>query len=197
LDKKAAGGIKMDLKSIGVFLGSNYGGNAAYKEDAILLGKILAREGIKLVYGGGGRGLMGELAIAVKENGGRVTGVSPERFHGKSKDFKIDEYILVKTMHERKNTMYDLSQAFIILPGGIGTLEEFAEIFTWLQLGFHDKPVALLNTSGFYDPLIQLLDRFVETGFLTQSLRDLLIIETDPGIIIERIRRHQRPVTPD
>jgi uncharacterized protein (TIGR00730 family) len=184
----------MDLKSIGVFLGSNYGNNPLYKENAILLGKILAREGIKLIYGGGGRGLMGELAATVRKNGGHVTGVSPERFHAKSKDFKIDEYILVKTMHQRKNTMYDLSQAYIILPGGIGTLEEFAEIFTWLQLGFHDKPIAILNISGFYDPLIMLLDRFVETGFLTLKLRNRLILETDLEIIIDKIRQYKRPV---
>jgi uncharacterized protein (TIGR00730 family) len=181
----------MDLKSIGVFLGSNYGSLSSYKEKAILLGKILAREGIRLVYGGGGRGLMGEIATAVKKNGGYVIGVLPERFHAKAKDFEIDEYIFVKTMHQRKNTMYDLSQAFIILPGGIGTLEEFAEIFTWLQLGFHCKPIAILNISGFYDPLILLLDRFVEEGFLAPSLRNLLIIETDPETIIDRIRQYE------
>jgi uncharacterized protein (TIGR00730 family) len=186
----------MDLKSIGVFLGSNYGNNPLYKENAILLGKILAREGIKLIYGGGGRGLMGVLATAARKNGGHVIGVSPERFHAKAKDFKLDEYILVKTMHQRKNTMYDLSQAFIILPGGIGTLEEFAEIFTWLQLGFHDKPIAILNTSGFYDPLIMLLEHFVEAGFLAPELRNRLILETDPEIIIDKIRQYKRPVIP-
>lgn len=185
----------MDLKYVGVFLGSNYGNNPLYKENAVKLGRILAREGINLVYGGGGRGLMGELASAIRKNGGHVTGVSPERFHKKAKDFIIDEYILVTTMHQRKDTMYDLSQAFIILPGGIGTLEEFAEIFTWLQLGFHDKPVALLNIAGFFDPLILMLDCFVETGFLTQDIRNLLIIETDPEIIIEKIRQYKRPAS--
>jgi uncharacterized protein (TIGR00730 family) len=185
----------MDLKFVGVFLGSNYGNNPLYREHAALLGKILAREGIGLVYGGGGRGLMGELAYTVKENGGYVTGVSPERFHARAKDFVIDEYIRVDTMHQRKNKMYDLSQAFIILPGGIGTLEEFAEIFTWLQLGFHNKLIALLNIDHFYDPLIQMLDRFVETGFLTPALRNRLIIETDPEVIIRKFKQYEMPVS--
>jgi uncharacterized protein (TIGR00730 family) len=185
----------MDLKFVGVFLGSNYGNNPLYREDAALLGRILAREGIGIVYGGGGRGLMGELAKTVKENGGYVTGVSPKRFHSKAKDFIINEYIQVDTMHQRKNKMYDLSQAFIILPGGIGTLEEFAEIFTWLQLGFHKKLIALLNTAHFYDPLIQMLDRFVETDFLAPALRNQLIIETDPEVIIEKFLQHEMPAS--
>jgi uncharacterized protein (TIGR00730 family) len=183
----------MDLKFVGVFLGSNYGNNPLYREKTALLGRILAREGINLVYGGGGRGLMGELANTVRENGGRVTGVSPERFHAKAKDFIIDEYILVDNMHQRKNKMYDLSQAFIILPGGIGTLEEFAEIFTWLQLGFHNKLIALLNIAHFYDPLIQMLNRFVETDFLAPVIRNQLIIETEPEVIIEKFWQQKIP----
>jgi uncharacterized protein (TIGR00730 family) len=138
---------------------------------------------------------MGALASAVKEQGGYVIGVTPERFQSKNKEFKIDEYISVTTMHQRKETMYRLSQAFIIMPGGIGTLDEFAEIFTWLQLGFHEKPIALLNTAGFFDPLIMMLDRFVEAGFITSKLREQLIIETSPDLVIERIRRYEKPAS--
>ncbi|QQO08373.1 TIGR00730 family Rossman fold protein [Breznakiella homolactica] len=176
----------MDISRICVFCGSSFGNDEKYREYASELGKTLAENGITLIYGAGSRGLMGEVALSAKRSGGYVTGVSPERFHSHSRDFEIDEYILVETMHQRKETMYRLAQGFIVMPGGIGTLDEFAEIFTWLQIGLSDKPVALLNVEGFFDPLIAMLDRMTETGFMEREKRNLLIVEDTGKKILDR-----------
>lgn len=147
-------------------------------------------EQIGLVYGGGNRGLMGILAKTVYSLGGKVIGVLPEALNLASvrKEVVESEMIVVPTMHERKATMYSLADAFIALPGGIGTFEEILEVFTWLQLGYHHKPVALLNIAGFYDPLLAFLQKSCEEGFVHKDLLDALIVEEDEHLLLERIR---------
>ena len=166
----------MTISHVCVFCGSNTVDNPGYIQAAEELGRLIAGLGKKLVYGGGNRGLMGTVAKAAKEQGGYVIGVTPQRFSRHSIDFSIDENIQVASMHDRKAKMYSLSQAFIILPGGIGTLDEFSEIFTWLQLKLSNKAVILLNVDGFFDSLTSFLDRMIADGFLKQSQRDLLIV---------------------
>jgi len=145
---------------------------------------------IGLVYGGGNRGLMGVVAKTVFVLGGDVTGVLPEALNLASVRQEVVEtkLIVVPTMHERKATMYSLADAFIALPGGIGTFEEFLEVLTWLQLGYHHKPVALLNTAGFYDPLLHLFQHSSNEGFLHEDLLDALIVEEDEKLLLRRMQ---------
>lgn len=178
------------INTIAVFCGSNMGANPLYEQKTIALGKAMHLEQIGLVYGGGNRGLMGILAKTVYSLGGKVIGVLPEALNLASvrKEVVESEMIVVPTMHERKATMYALADAFIALPGGIGTFEELLEVFTWLQLGYHHKPVALLNIAGFYDPLLAFLQRSCEEGFVHKDLLDALIVEEDEHLLLERIR---------
>jgi uncharacterized protein (TIGR00730 family) len=158
-----------------VFCGSSAPPDVRYREAAEALGALLARDGIGLVYGAGSTGLMGDLADAALANGGRVTGVIPAGlFSRESGHTGLTELHEVGSMHERKRLMYDLSDAFIALPGGLGTLEELAEVATWSQLGLHSKPVVLLDVDAFWEPLIAQLDRMVATGLLKQSNRELI-----------------------
>lgn len=155
------------LKSICVYCGSNAGSQPLFKEAAIQLGELLAREGIRLVYGGGSIGLMGALAKTVLQNGGEVTGVIPDFL--KEQEVMLEEaheLIVTQDMHERKRTMFEKADAFIALPGGIGTLEELVEMLTWAQLGRHDKPMLLLNLGQFWTPLVELLDHMRDLGFI-------------------------------
>lgn len=178
------------IKTIAVFCGSSLGENPLYEQKAIDLGKTLFNNKIKLVYGGGNRGLMGVVAQTVFTLGGEVIGVLPEALNLASVCQTVveTELIVVPTMHERKAKMYSLADAFIVLPGGIGTFEEFLEIFTWLQLGYHHKPVALLNTAGFYDPLLHFFHLSSSEGFLHKDLLDALIVEEDESILLKRMR---------
>lgn len=178
------------IKTIAVFCGSSLGENPLYEQKAIDLGKTLFNNKIKLVYGGGNRGLMGVVAQTVFALGGEVIGVLPEALNLASVCQTVveTELIVVPTMHERKAKMYSLADAFIVLPGGIGTFEEFLEIFTWLQLGYHHKPVALLNTAGFYDPLLHFFHLSSSEGFLHKDLLDALIVEEDESILLKRMR---------
>lgn len=177
-----------------VYCGSHDGYDAAFRESAEQLGRVFAQRKLELVYGGGNVGLMGRIADAVIAGGGRVTGVIPrdlqerELAHGGA-----TELVVVESMHERKARMADAADAFIALPGGIGTLEELFETFTWLQLGFHDKPLGLLNVRGFYDTLLRFLDQLVDQGFLRASHRSMLAVDTDPERLLDTLAEFETP----
>ncbi len=165
-----------------VFCGSSVPADARYRDAARALGALVARRDIALVYGGGRVGLMGELADAALAHGGRVIGVIPAGLFAREVNHTgLTELREVASMHERKQLMYDLSDAFIALPGGLGTLEELAEVATWSQLGLHSKPVVLLDVEGFWSPLITQLDRMVGAGLLGPAGRDLIRQARSPG----------------
>jgi uncharacterized protein (TIGR00730 family) len=177
-----------------VFCGSNSGSRSAYTKAAVDLGRWLAQEKLSLVYGGGRVGLMGSIADAVLEEGGEVIGVIPESLvrrevaHTGLTDLRV-----VQTMHERKALMAELSDAFIALPGGFGTLDEFCEILTWAQLGLHKKPCGLMNVEGYFDPLLVLFDRAVDDGFLYPKHRSMLITADDPERLLEEMVKYRAP----
>ena len=157
-------------KSICVYCGSSRGNDPAYAETAAEVGTMLAREGVELVYGGGSVGLMGIVADAALAAGGRVVGVIPRRlFKSEIAHAGLTRLIEVSSMHERKMEMFRRSEAFVALPGGLGTLEELTETATWLQLGLHTKPIITLDVGGFWDPLHDFIGRLVELGFMKQS----------------------------
>ncbi|UOV05687.1 TIGR00730 family Rossman fold protein [Pseudoxanthomonas sp. F37] len=161
------------MKSICVYCGSNAGSKPAYTERAIALGDRIAKEGLRLVYGGGNVGLMGIVADAVLAAGGEVVGVIPEQLVGWEVAHKgVTRLEVVANMHERKKRMFDLSDAFVALPGGFGTLDEMFEMLTWRQLGIGDKPCAFLDVDGFYAPLMGMIDRMVEERFLHPEQRN-------------------------
>ena len=183
-----------NLKSICVFCGSNPGNDPAYLEAAIALGKIIAAHGYKLVYGGAEVGLMGAVADAALEAGGHVIGVMPRALVEKEIAHKgLSELHEVSSMHERKALMADLSDGFIALPGGVGTLEEIFEIWTWAQLGHHDKPLAFMNVSGFYNPLCAFLDHQSEEGFVRKGHRDMAIFSDDADEILKAFASYDAP----
>lgn len=172
-----------------VFCGTNAGARPEYGTAARQLGELLAAEGIELVYGGASVGIMGELADAVQENGGHVTGIIPQQLVKKEEAHRgIPDLIVVASMHQRKSQMADLSDGFVALPGGIGTLEGFFEILTWGQLGIHSKPSGILNVAGYFDHLIGYLDHAVAEGFLRQEHRDSIMVESDPRTLLDRMR---------
>ncbi|MYL97281.1 TIGR00730 family Rossman fold protein [Novosphingobium sp. FGD1] len=171
-----------------VYLGSSPGNNPLYREAAEQFGTLLARRGIGLVYGGGMVGLMGVIADAVCAAGGEVIGIIPEALRAREHDHPgISELHVVQTMHERKAMMANLADGFVTLPGGIGTFEEMFEAWCWSQLGYHNKPVGLLDVNGFYSGLRQFIDNVVEEGFLQPRHRSMLIVEKDPETMIDRI----------
>lgn len=185
------------MKRICVFCGSSSGESPVYLEAATRVGEILAREGLGLVYGGSRVGLMGRLADAMLEHGGEVIGVIPralvnrEVAHG-----GLSELRIVGSMHERKAVMAELSDAFIALPGGLGTLEELFEMVTWSQLGLHRKPSGVLDVRGYYQPLIAFLDHAVNEGFLAAPHRRMIMLEKDPEALVARLREYEAPVVP-
>jgi uncharacterized protein (TIGR00730 family) len=180
------------MQTVCVFCGSEKGNNPLYAQEARRLGQMLARTGLKLVFGGGHIGLMGVLADAVLEAGGQVIGVIPQALADKELAHQgLTELHVVDTMHQRKALMADLSQAFVALPGGYGTLDETFEILTWAQLGIHTKPIGLLNTAGFFDPLLAWIDRAVADRFLRAEHRKLLNVATDPDKLLDALRRHE------
>jgi uncharacterized protein (TIGR00730 family) len=159
------------VRDICVYCGSNSGTNPAFADAARTLGRHMAKAGIGLVYGGGGLGLMGELARAVLAENGRVTGIIPQFLSKKERMLReVHEMIVVEDMHQRKKLMFDRSDAFVALPGGIGTLEELVEQLTWAQLGRHTKPVVLVNVEGFWKPLLDLLHHMRGQGFIRQAM---------------------------
>jgi hypothetical protein len=182
----------MKLTSLCVYCGSNFNGDPVLKRTVEELANIFALQDIRLVYGGGSVGVMGLLADAVLAQGGNVTGVIPQFLMDKEVGHDgLTEMIITSNMHERKQTMADLSDGFIILPGGFGTLEEFFEVLTWLQLGLHTKPIGVLNVGGFYDHLFAQLDIMVEKKFLKPANRLLVINETEPEILIHKMNGFQ------
>jgi hypothetical protein len=157
--------------SICVYCGSGFGSHPAFVEEAAALGQAMAEEGISLVYGGGNVGLMGTVARSVLDHGGYVTGIIPDFLKSREKMLDdVQETIVVSDMHTRKRLMFEKADAFVALPGGIGTLEELVEQMTWAQLGRHTKPILLLNTSGFWKPLLVLLTHMREQGFIRPGL---------------------------
>lgn len=182
------------VRSVCVFCGSSGGGDPGYASEAGELGTLLATRGLRLVYGGAHVGSMGVLADAALAAGGEVVGIIPRRMARREVAHQgLTELRIVSSMHERKATMAELSDAFIALPGGLGTLEELAEILTWAQLGLHRKPVGVLDRSGFYDPLLAFLDHAVAEGFVRPHHRDLLLAGRAPGPLLEVIAAWRPP----
>jgi uncharacterized protein (TIGR00730 family) len=177
-----------------VFCGSSKGARENYLHAAQALGQELVQRGIELVYGGGNIGLMGAVANAVLNGGGRVTGVITEHLTTfEIGHIDIHDLRVVQTMHERKAMMAELADGFIAMPGGIGTYEEFFEVLTWGQLGLHSKPCALLNVDGFYDPLLNLMNHAVEERFVRAAHRDAIIVEREPAALLDRMAKHRAP----
>lgn len=182
------------MKSICVYCGSSTGSSEIYATGARQLAASLVEQQLSLVYGGGNVGLMGIIADEVLALGGHVTGVIPKALMDKEVGHtQLSKLHIVRNMHERKALMAELSDGFIAMPGGIGTLEELFEMFTWLQLGFHDKPLGLLNIDGFYDSLILFLQQTVQKKFLQEKHLDMLIIESDPNRLLQRFQDFTPP----
>lgn len=182
------------MRRLCVFCGSSPGSDPAYAACARELGELLTQRGIGLVYGGARVGLMGTLADTVLEAGGEVTGVIPKALLEREiAHLGLTDLRTVDSMHERKGLMADLSDGFLALPGGLGTFEELLEIVTWAQLGMHRKPCGLLNVHGFYDGLVTFLDHAVAERFLRPEHRDLLLIETTAGVMLERLLSFETP----
>ncbi|MFC4210357.1 TIGR00730 family Rossman fold protein [Pedobacter lithocola] len=176
------------LKSVCVYCGSNFNGDIQLRTAIKKLAETLVKQEIRLVYGGGSVGVMGVLANDVLELGGLVTGVVPQFLMDKEVGHKaLTEMLITENMHQRKQKMADLSDGFVILPGGFGTLEEFFEVLTWLQLGLHNKPIGVLNVGGFYDPLFAQMEMMVQSKFLKPANRDLVFNEADAETLINKM----------
>jgi uncharacterized protein (TIGR00730 family) len=182
------------MKRIAVFCGSSNGASNLYIQGAKDLGKELAKRNISLVYGGASVGVMGAVADAVLEAGGHVIGVMPTFLEEREISHKnLSELIVVESMHERKAKMAELVDGFITLPGGPGTLEEFFEIFTWAQLGLHQKPCGLLNINDYYTPLISLFNHMTEEQFLQEKYRSMALVDTEPQGLLDQFNTYQPP----
>ena len=182
------------MKRVCVFCGSRNGTRDQYVAAARRTGEALARRGIGLVYGGGGIGLMGILADAALSAGGDVIGVIPEALMAREVAHRgLTDLRVVASMHERKALMAELADAFVALPGGFGTLEEFCESLTWAQLGIHRKPCGLLNVEGFFDPLLLLFDHAVRERFVSPDHRSLVVVEEDPERLLDALSRWEPP----
>jgi uncharacterized protein (TIGR00730 family) len=186
------------VRRLCVFCGSSPGARPAYGDAADELGRLLVAEGIGLVYGGGHVGLMGRLADAVLDEGGEAIGVMPEALVAKEIGHTgLTDLRVVGSMHERKALMADLADAFVALPGGLGTVEELFEIYTWAQLGMHRKPCALLDVEGYYEGIARFLAHAVEERFLREEHRAMLIVEREPRTLLERLNRFEpEAITP-
>lgn len=185
------------IRRICVFCGSSAGEDPKYLDAAAAIGSLLAREEIGLVYGGSRVGLMGRLANTVLEAGGEVTGFIPRALVNREVAHTgLTDLHVVESMHERKAFMAEASDAFVALPGGLGTLEEFCEVLTWGQLGLHRKPCALLDIKDFFQPLIRFLNHAVKEGFLAPTHRSMVIVESDPEAVLRRLREYRAPAVP-
>ncbi len=174
--------------SICVYCGSRHGAKPAYTQAAVALGRAIGQRGWQLVYGGGKVGLMGEVADATLAAGGRVVGVIPQALQDREVGHTgLHEMHVVQTMHQRKQLMAERADIFIALPGGIGTLEELYEVWTWRQLGYHDQPIGLLNTAGYYDALLAFMDHTVAEGFLSADQRANLVVGTEPVPLLAQL----------
>lgn len=184
------------MKRISVFCGSSFGTEKVFEEQAYLLGKTLAENNIGLVYGGANVGLMGAVADGALENNGEVIGVLPHFLQSKEIAHNgLTELILVETMQERKTKMNELCDGVIALPGGFGTFEEFFEMLTWGQLGLHKKPMAILNTNGFYDALLQMMQTMVNKGFLKQVNYDMVLSGNTIDEVLTKMKNCKAPET--
>jgi uncharacterized protein (TIGR00730 family) len=185
------------FRHVCVFCGSNAGGRPEYRESAEALGRLLVARGCGLVYGGGSVGLMGVIADAVLAAGGEVQGVIPKSLATRELLHPgVEPMHVVEGMHARKSLMAELADAFIAMPGGYGTFEELFEVITWAQLGLHAKPIGLLNVAGFFDPLVQLVDHAVAEGFIKAAHRELIVVESEPERLFERLETHRPPTVP-
>lgn len=179
----------MSLKSVCVYCGSRAGAMPAYSADASALGTALANEGWRLVYGAGDVGLMGDVARAAQQAGGDTFGVIPthlvNREVGKT---DLTRYVVTETMHERKKVMFMNADAVVVLPGGAGSLDELFEVLTWRQLGLHDKPILILNTAGYWTPLLALVQHVIDQGFAAPGLADFLTVVDTPEAAMSALR---------
>jgi uncharacterized protein (TIGR00730 family) len=187
------------LKSLCVYCGSSDRVDPLYREAAVELGRLLAAEKIELVYGGGRIGLMGLCANAVLAGGGRVTGIIPAHLHDAEVGHHgVSELLVVGSMHERKRRMFELSDAFAVLPGGLGTLDEAFEIITWRQLGLHDKPIVVVDVAGYWAPFQAMVDHIVEQGFARSAIFSLYETVSSVAELIPTIRRlHEPAIAPE
>lgn len=177
------------MKSICVYCGSNFNGDPSLKKAIEDLAETMASQNMTLIFGGGSVGVMGIIADEMLKRNGKVTGVIPQFLIDKEVGHTgLTEMIITENMHQRKQKMADLSDGFIILPGGFGTMEEFFEVLTWLQLGLHAKPIGVLNVDGFYDPLFLQLDVMVKNRFLKQTNRDLVFNETVAEVLVHKMQ---------
>jgi len=184
------------MRSVCIFCGSSDGIRPAYQAAARQMAEVLVRRGLRLVYGGGRVGLMGTLADAALTAGGKVIGVIPEALVSKELAHTgLSDLRIVGSMHERKALMADLSDGFITMPGGFGTLEEFLEVLSWAQLSIHTKPCGLLDIENYYGPLIELFDRAVAEGFVLPGHRALVLTEPDPDLLLDMMERYTPPIT--
>lgn len=187
----------MQLSSVCVFCGSSPGADPVFLESAREFGRLLAQRGLGLVYGGGHVGLMGALADAVLAEGGEVRGVITRALDAKEVAHRgLTDLQVVDTMHQRKAAMADRADAFVMLPGGLGTWEEFIEALTWTQLGIHQKPCAILDVVGFFDPLVAQLDAATRQRFIRPEHRAMVIVDSDPEVVLDRLAAWQ-PVALD
>ena len=183
------------MKRVSVFCGSKDGVKPAYIAAAHEMGLALLKRNIGLVYGGGGVGMMGRISETVKNGGGEIVGIIPRALLARERGrVELAELRIVRSMHERKAMMVDISDGFIALPGGFGTFEEFCEIVTWAQLGLHAKPVGLLNIEGYFDPLIAQFDRAVSEEFAHPDNRKLILHESDTGRLLDLMESYTSPV---
>jgi uncharacterized protein (TIGR00730 family) len=176
-----------NIRSLCVFCGSSNGKRPEYASAAETLGTELACRGIRLVYGGGDVGTMGLLARAALAAGGKVTGVIPRKLYELVDHVDLTELVVAADMHERKAKMYDSSDAFIALPGGIGTLDELFEAWTWRGIGYHDKPLGILDVGGYYAPLLAFLGAMVDEGFLGREQLEDLVVDTEAASLLDRL----------
>jgi len=183
------------MKRICVFCGSSPGASDLYSEDAAKLGTQLAKEGITLVYGGSKVGIMGVVANAALQAGGEVIGVIPKMLMDRELAHPgLSELIIVHSMHERKAKMEELSDGFVVLPGGPGTMEEFFEVYTWAQLGEHRKPIGMMNSNHYYDKLLAFFDHMIQEQFLKPQYRSMVIVDSDPEQLIQKFRSYEPPL---
>ncbi|WP_101841912.1 TIGR00730 family Rossman fold protein [Halobacillus sp. Marseille-P3879] len=180
------------MKRISVFAGASTGHDPAFIEQTKKLGKAFAEKKIELVYGGAKSGLMGAMADAILEHGGKVTGIMPTALFEKEIVHQgVTTFIEVDTMHQRKEKMSQLADGFIALPGGFGTLEELFETITWAQIGLHEKPVGLFNIQGYYSPLLNLMDHAIEAGFVSPENRTILLESADPHNLLSLLENKE------
>lgn len=180
------------LASICVFCGSRFGAVEAYRDAATKLGQVIAAEKLRLVFGGGTLGLMGATASAARDHGGEVLGIIPSFLMEQEGLLDNIDHEIVETMHERKIKMFEASDAFCVLPGGIGTLEETVEVLSWSSLALHQKPIVLCNIDGYWDPFIELIDHVCTGGFAYPGLRQAITTVTDPDEVVPAVRQHYR-----